>query len=40
MDEAQREAFYAEVRGKLSAYANRDGSFDWSPPLFRVFAVL
>jgi SAM-dependent methyltransferase len=40
MSEAQREAFYAEVRGKLSAHANHDGSFDWSPPLFRVFAVM
>jgi hypothetical protein len=40
MDEAQRETFYTDVRGKLSEYANYDGSFDWSPPLFRVFAVL
>jgi ubiquinone/menaquinone biosynthesis C-methylase UbiE len=40
MGEAQREAFYADVRGKLSALANHDGSFDWSPPLFRVCAVL
>jgi hypothetical protein len=40
MAEPQREAFYADARGKLSTYANPDGSFDWSPPLFRVFAVL
>jgi ubiquinone/menaquinone biosynthesis C-methylase UbiE len=40
MDQTKREAFYADVRARLSTHANPDGSFDWSPPLFRVFAVL
>jgi ubiquinone/menaquinone biosynthesis C-methylase UbiE len=39
MAEAQRAAFYADVRARLQPYLNPDRSLDWSPPLFRVFAV-
>jgi ubiquinone/menaquinone biosynthesis C-methylase UbiE len=35
----QRAAFYADVRNRLQPYLNPEGSLDWSPPLFRVFAA-
>jgi len=39
MSPAARSAFDAEVRERLRGYVNPDGTFDWSPPLFRVFAA-
>jgi hypothetical protein len=35
-----RAAFYVAVRDRTRRFANADGSFDWSPSLFRVFATL
>lgn len=32
-------AFQAEVGARLATFLNTDGSLDWSPPLFRVFAI-
>ncbi len=34
-----RADFYAAVRDQTRRFANPDGSFDWSPSLFRVFAA-
>jgi ubiquinone/menaquinone biosynthesis C-methylase UbiE len=34
-----RTAFYADVRDQTRRFANPDGSFDWRPSLFRVFAT-
>jgi hypothetical protein len=39
MSEATRAEFYADLYARLAQYANPDGSLDWSPPLFRVFAM-
>ncbi len=39
MPESARTDYDAEVRARLQPYVNADGSFDWSPPLFRVFAT-
>jgi ubiquinone/menaquinone biosynthesis C-methylase UbiE len=38
MSEATRANYYAQVHDRAQPYINPDGSFDWSPPLFRVFA--
>jgi hypothetical protein len=35
-----RAAFFADVRARLAAYASADGSVNWTPSLFRVFATL
>lgn len=39
LDADPRTALYAEIRKRLGQYTNGDGSLDWKPPLFRVFAV-
>ncbi|MCC7452380.1 MAG: methyltransferase domain-containing protein [Anaerolineae bacterium] len=36
---AARAAFDTAIRDQLAPFVNSDGTFDWSPPLFRVFAV-
>jgi ubiquinone/menaquinone biosynthesis C-methylase UbiE len=35
-----RAAFLSDVRARLAAFANADGSVDWTPSLFRVFATM
>lgn len=40
MSPQTRAAFLADVRAKLTAFANADGSIDWTPSLFRVFATM
>jgi ubiquinone/menaquinone biosynthesis C-methylase UbiE len=39
MTEEQRADFYNAARARLQPNLNPDGSLDWSPPLFRVFAT-
>ncbi len=39
MSEATRAEFYADLNAGLAQYANPGGSLDWSPPLFRIFAL-
>ena len=35
-----RADFESDLREQIRAFANADGTLDWSPPLFRVFATL
>jgi len=37
---AIRAEFEAELRERVNTFTNPDGSLDWSPPLFRIFATL
>jgi ubiquinone/menaquinone biosynthesis C-methylase UbiE len=39
MSPATRSEFEITVRERLRVYTNSDGSFEWSPSLFRVFAI-
>jgi hypothetical protein len=39
MGDEQRAAFYSDLRSRLKEYVNPDGTVDWSPSLFRVFAL-